>query len=217
MTDLPTFTVLCVCTGNICRSPLVERLFLIGLRNRIGAVPTDLVVRSAGTWGLEGSDMEPFAAMALRALGGDDTGFRARELVAEMVTESGLVLCATREHRAASVAMVPRAAARTFTVREFDRLCSVLDGADLPDSSLPERASALVRAAAGQRGMVRPERPEDDDLPDPIGAPASVFTTSARLIESALRRPLDLLGTPLSNQQGAPHPTPERSAAPGSN
>jgi protein-tyrosine phosphatase len=203
------FRVLCVCTGNICRSPLVERLFAIGLSLRLGSAPPDVAVRSAGTWGLEGSEMEAFAATALRALGGDDADFRARELDAEMVAEADLVLCATREHRAAAVAMVPRAAARTFTVREFDRLCSVLQATDLPTSSLPERAEALVRAVAASRGLVRPEQPGDDDLPDPIGAPASVFTTSARSIEAALRRPLDLLAGPV--------PALRRSPAAGSN
>ena len=48
----PPFTVLCVCTGNICRSPLVERLFVAGLVARLGSSPPDLVVHSAGTWGL---------------------------------------------------------------------------------------------------------------------------------------------------------------------
>lgn len=197
MSDPAAFTVLCVCTGNICRSPVVERLFAAGLKARLGQAPTDLVVRSAGTWGLEGSEMEPFAASALRALGGDDAGFRARELAPEMVIDAQLVLCATREHRAAAVSMVPRAAARTFTVREFDRLCSAVEHAELPPGPLPERAVALVRAVAARRGLIRPESPAEDDLPDPIGAPASVFSTSAVLIETALRRPLDLLAPPL--------------------
>lgn len=209
----PTFTVLCVCTGNICRSPLVERLFAAGLRNRLGRVPADLAVHSAGTWGLDGSQMEPFAASALRALGGDDAGFLARELDAEMVAEADLVLCATREHRAAAVAMAPRAAARTFTVREFDRLCSGVAAVDLPAGPLPERAAALARAAAGQRGRIRPERPDQDDLPDPIGAPASVFTASAGQIEAALRRPLDLLAGPA----GAPRWVAEPPSTAGSN
>jgi protein-tyrosine phosphatase len=203
-----TFTVLCICTGNICRSPLVERLFAAGLQDRLGAAAGDVVVRSAGTWGLEGSEMEPFAATALRALGGDDGGFRARELAAEMVSEADLVLCATRDHRAAAVGMVPRAAARTFTVREFDRLCSMVDDADLPAGPLPERAAALVRAAASRRGLVPPEYPGDDDLPDPIGAPASVFSTSAQRIATALRRPMNLLaGPPSSPGRGSEGPS----------
>lgn len=209
----PSFTVLCVCTGNICRSPLVERLFTAGLRARLGAPPPDLVVRSAGTWGLDGSPMEPFAAGALRALGGDDAGFTARELTAEMVAEADLILCATREHRGAAVAMVPRAAAWTFTVREFDRLCSGVAAAGLPSGPLPERADALRRVAAAQRGRIRPDHPDDDDLPDPIGAPASVFTTSAGQIEAALQRPLDLLAGPLAT----PGPALHRPSPPGSN
>lgn len=217
MSGQPPFTVLCVCTGNICRSPLIERLFAAGLRERLGAGAADLVVRSAGTWGLDGADMEPFAARALRSLGGDASDFQARELAVEMVAEADLVLCATREHRGAAVSMVPRAAARTFTVREFDRLCAALSATDLPAGPLLARAAALVGAAAQQRGLIRPEAPDDDDLPDPIGAPASVFALSAGQIEAALRRPLDLLAGELPRRSPVPEPVPERPRRPGNN
>ena len=186
-------SVLFVCTGNICRSPVAERLFAAGLRERLGPVADAVVVGSAGTWGLEGSTMEPFAASALRELGGSDAGFRARELTEDVVHGADVVLCATREHRACAVTLVPRVIGRTFTILEFSRLCSTVSVAELPVSPLPARAAALVLAAARARGRCRPAYAEDDDLPDPIGAPASVFTTSARQIAAALAVPLDLL------------------------
>ncbi len=184
------FTVLHVCTGNICRSPMAERLTVLGLQER-GLDGVE--VGSAGTWGHTGSPMEPEALVALEEYGVDGSGFRARELVAEHVVAADLVLGATREHRAAAVVLQPRAAARTFTLREFARLAGAVDPAALPDGSTEERARALVRLAAAQRGLVPPDSPRDDDLSDPYHAPQSQFVRCAALIEQALRGPLDLL------------------------
>jgi protein-tyrosine phosphatase len=192
MTDA-TFELLFVCTGNICRSPMAERLAAAALATRLGAEASQVLVHSAGTWGHEGSPMEPFALDTLARLGVDHASsgaFRARELTAEMVESADLVLVASREHRAAVVTMVPRAAARTFTLREFGRLSAGVDGPGLP-SGVVERGKALVAAAAGRRGLV-PPGPEGDDLADPYGAPARAFEHCAADIVDVLRAPLDL-------------------------
>ena len=187
------FRVLHVCTGNICRSPMAERLMRSGLENRLGAEAARFVVESAGTWGHSGSPMEAHALTTLASYGLDGGDFRARELVAEHVAGADLVLTATREHRAAAVVLQPRAASRTFTLRELARLTTAVDAAELPDGDVVERARALVRAAAARRGLVPPRTPKDDDLADPYQAPASAFDACADLVAASLRGPLDLL------------------------
>ena len=189
----PVFRLLHVCTGNICRSPMAERLTRAGLDARLGADAERFLVESAGTWGHSGSPMEPHALSTLAAYGVDGRDFRARELVAEHVVAADLVLGATREHRAAAVVLHPRAASRTFTLREFARLAAAVDPAQLPVGDAVERARALVRAAAASRGMAPPNTPRDDDLDDPYQAPASAFAVCADLVASTLRGPLDLL------------------------
>ena len=87
----------------------------------------------------------------------------------------------------------PRAAVRTFTLREFTRLLSVVEPAELPDGDIVTRAREMVRAAAGRRGTVPAQRPRDDDLDDPYQAPAPAFAACAALVEATLRGPLDLL------------------------
>ncbi len=187
-----SFRVLHVCTGNICRSPMAEHLMRAGFEARLG-VDSPFVVESAGTWGHTGSPMEGHAHSTLASYAVDGSAFRARGLVAEHVAGADLVLTATREHRAAAVVLQPRSAARTFTLREFDRLLGVVDPAELPTGDLQARARVVVAAAAARRGTVRPDRPGDDDLDDPYHAPASAFTACAELVRSALQRPMDLL------------------------
>jgi len=188
-----TFRVLHVCTGNICRSPMAEHLMRAGLRQRLGADAGRFVIESAGTWGHTGSPMESSAMSTLASYDVDGSSFSARELVAEHVVAADLILGATREHRAAAVVLHPRAAARTFTLREFARLAGAVDAAALPTGDVEERARALVTAVAGRRGLVPPDSPRDDDLDDPYQAPASAFATCGLLVHSTLQGPLDLL------------------------
>ena len=188
-----SFRVLHVCTGNICRSPMAEHVMRAGLHKRLGAEAEVFVIESAGTWGYDGSPMEEFAHSTLAAWGIDGSAFTARELIAEHVAAADLVLTATRDHRAAAVVLQPRAAKRTFTLREFDRLLSVVDPALLPTGNRVERARAIVAAAAANRGMIRPDAPADDDLADPYQAPESAFTACGQLVHATLQRPLDLL------------------------
>ena len=188
-----SFRVLHVCTGNICRSPMAEHLMRAMLQRGWPEQADRVVVESAGTWGHTGAPMEPFALSTLGALGVDGEPFRARELAAEHVVGADLVLAATRDHRAAAVVLHPRAAARTFTLKEFARLTDGLGPDDLPAGDLVERAAALVRLAASRRGLVPPVRPGDDDLADPYQAPASAFAACGDAVDAALRGPVGLL------------------------
>ena len=89
------FRVLFVCIGNVCRSPVGERL----LASRL---PRDrFEVASAGVGAMVGYAMSKYAAEELRSYGGDPTGFAARQLTTDMVEQADLILTATRELRSA--------------------------------------------------------------------------------------------------------------------
>ncbi|MGA7688810.1 MAG: hypothetical protein WCA29_06230 [Jiangellales bacterium] len=177
MTD---FGILVVCTGNIARSAMGERL----MRAALDAEP-DLVVTSAGTWGHEGSPMERNAAAALAEIGVDEGGFRARELTPAMIRDASLVLTATREHRVAVLGHEPAALRRTFTLREFARLTAHTGGVIAEESSQPERARGLVAAAAAARGAIRVAA-TDDDVRDPYGSPLPVYRRCRDQIAAAV-------------------------------
>lgn len=195
------FHVLHVCTGNIGRSPMAERLMRLRLDKALGADVADaaFVVDSAGTWGHTGSRMEPFALLVLEERGLSSEGFAARELSEQHVQSADLVLTATTEHRAAVVGLVPAALRRTFTLRELARLAPEVDAA-LPDpagrpvAGLVERARQVVEAALVARG--RTARPGDrgvDDVVDPLGAPIEFYRARADEIDAACAEIVALL------------------------
>lgn len=190
-----TFAVLFVCTGNICRSPIGERLFAARTRGHAGAGGTVITAASAGTNGLDGYAMDLPSASVLRELGVDPDGHRARRVSATDLETSDLVLTATREHRAALLKLVPLAFRRTFTLREFGRLGAQLPAPDvLPDvAALRER----VRAVAAQRGFVAPPEPGSlDDIGDPFGASMDVTRRAGREVSDAVNAIIAALGLP---------------------
>lgn len=188
---LDTFRILFVCTGNICRSPIAERLTRLELDTRLGpAAAGRIVVESAGTWGHEGAPMEAHAATVLGEYGADSAGFAGRELLDEHVIDADLVLTATLDHRAQVISMGHSAGLRTFTLKEFTRLVRRVDPGTLPhagdDSRLTDRARALVRSAAALRGWLLAASPEFDEVNDPYGAPIGMFRNCGEEIFDAL-------------------------------
>jgi protein-tyrosine phosphatase len=173
-----TFSILTVCTGNVCRSPAVERL----LASKLG--PT-VDVASAGTHALVGHPIsEPMAAL-LRDSGIADQPFEARRLSEEMLKGTDLVLPLTRAQRSLVVELWPAAVRRTFTLREFARLLRWVDPAALPAGTPAERLQAAIPLAAAQRGRERTEV-DEDDVVDPFRLSDQVYVQSFQEIAAAV-------------------------------
>ena len=183
------YAILCVCTGNVCRSPAAERL----LAARLGPSVT---VASAGTFGLVGRAIEPQMAAHLAALGLEDVGFAARRLTAADVSAADLVLGMTREHRAEAVELAPAAVRRSFTLLEFARLLGQIEPEELPDGSVADRLRTAVPLAAARRRMVT-GRVDADDVVDPYRLTAEIYDQSF----SAIRVAVDAIAEHL-----VPHP-----------
>lgn len=164
-----------MCTGNICRSPLIERLLQASVD--LGSVR----VRSAGTHAMVGQSMTSQAADEAIRLGAHPDGHVARYLTAAMVAQADLVLTATRAHRAAVVTLVPRASRYAFTLRELGRLLEHIDADELPHG-VAERVRALPAAAAARRGLGLPPPDGADDVTDPIGGSGATYRRTTEQI-----------------------------------
>ena len=76
-------TILFICTGNVCRSPMAEGLFRRAVAGR-----GEFRVFSAGLGAVDGQPPTPHSVTAMRELGVDISGQRSRMLTTELVRQS---------------------------------------------------------------------------------------------------------------------------------
>ncbi len=132
--------ILTVCTGNICRSPVAERLLQAGLDQ---VLPGGFVVTSAGTRAMVGEPIQPPSAKIVRTFGGNPENFAARQLTSKILRGVDLVLTMTSGHRGEVLQLDASLLKRTFTIREFARMLDVLDErAAAAPAGTPSGASA---------------------------------------------------------------------------
>ncbi|MGO1608211.1 protein-tyrosine phosphatase [Brevibacterium sp. Mu109] len=157
--------VLFLCTGNICRSAYAER--------RAQQLFPGSAIASAGTHAMRGWGVDESLAEVLIERGGTADGFSARQLTEPIAYASGLILCATREHRAFVVNAWPDLADRTFVMKAYAR-----DRAAAPRSPLWSAPSPSAD---------RPALTRRDDIADPyrLGSPEAVRTADE--IDEVLR------------------------------
>ncbi len=108
-------TVLFVCTGNICRSPMAEGLF-----RHASAPRGQYRVLSAGLGAMDGQSPSPHAIQAVKELGIDISRQRSRMLTQELVDQADYIFGMTHSHVDTVTLLYPQAAEKTFLLREFD-------------------------------------------------------------------------------------------------
>ena len=126
------FSILFVCTANICRSSYAE------LAARVRDVP-GISFASAGTHALVGHPVDPPMAEELRRRGLDPSIHAARQLTGTLVEAADLVLVMSPRHRSFILEEWPGAARKTFLLGHAARVAR-----DLPDDPAPEDLPALL-------------------------------------------------------------------------
>ena len=198
--ETPPLNILVVCTGNICRSPLAEKL----LQSRLTTAGIPAIVTSAGTRALVDHPMTDEAAFLATQYGAEPTLHAAQQLTADRIAVADLVLTATREHRGEVVSLHPRANRYAYTLNQFARLVDANPPAiEQPVVELVETPTIkdyLAEISATKGLAVPPLDPNDDDIEDPYRRSAEVYdrvgvvidksvTTIATALAAAIDRP----------------------------
>lgn len=118
-------TILFVCTGNTCRSPMA-RAIAAGLASRAAAGDDgEFRFESAGVGAGAGMNMTPDAAEAVRGLGFAPGAHSSRPLTRKLIAEADRIFTMTRSHAAAVLELDPGAADKVQTLDP--------SGRDVPD------------------------------------------------------------------------------------
>ena len=146
------YQVVFVCTGNICRSPMADRL-------RVSSAGT-------GPWH-EGQPMDPRTAAALRRAGYPDHPHVAHQISVPGLGQSDLIVALDRRHQQTlrSLGSNPD---RLFLLRSFDPSAGA--ASDVPDPFYGDDAefdARLAMIAEGCRGLVSELASFWRDLPSP--------------------------------------------------
>ena len=116
--SLQEFHIRVVCTGNICRSPMAERM----LRHFMPEDIKEIVrVSSAGTDALHGNQATTFAIQAMKQYGIDIFDHRAKRLNRSMVAESDLILTMEEYHLKIIRAMKLFGAGKVYLMSYFNK------------------------------------------------------------------------------------------------
>jgi protein-tyrosine phosphatase len=186
--------VLFVCSGNVCRSPIAERL------TRAYAAVHDLphlTAESAGVRALVGFPIEPVAARVIEGLGASADGFRARRLRPEMIKRADLVLAMTEQIRDRSMELLLGTSHCTFTLAEARRIVVDTGARTVPELAVARRDYGEV---------------DEPNISDPVGLAESAFTAVGDRIAAELIPLLDALDLESGEKrepEREPEPEPE--------
>ena len=152
-------TILFVCSGNTCRSPMADALARKIISKSLGVKESELnskgyEVVSAGVYALPGTRATPQAVEAVRALEADLTRHRSQMLTQELVHQADAIYAMGRSHASAIQSVTPSASAK---VHLLDSAGDIEDpiGSDVATyRTLAQRMELLINARLKEDGII---------------------------------------------------------------
>jgi L-threonylcarbamoyladenylate synthase len=144
-------TILFVCSGNTCRSPMAEAIARQVLAEQLHVSEDELEqkgisVLSAGSYAMPGARAATPAIEALRGVS-DLTRHRSRPLTVELIHQADVIFTMSRNHNAAVTALVPSAAEKTTTLDPAGDIDDPIGG----DTALYQKLAGEIRVLVEKR------------------------------------------------------------------
>ncbi len=121
-------SIVLVCTGNTCRSPMAEALLKRQLDQRLGNSPSGTIIPHVTSVGLAAMPGEPASLQAVEVMkerGLDISDHSSQPFGEQIIRSADLILTMTQSHRNAILTRWPEAQSRVHTLRH--------DGRDITD------------------------------------------------------------------------------------
>lgn len=137
-------TILFVCTGNTCRSPMAEAIARHTLRGTDGDYSPDVFFASAG---IQASPDAPVTQEAVKALARHGIEHRgtSKPLTAEMIRRADVVFCMTQAHVDAARSLVEGDPAQMEKLQRLNPESDIDDPVGHGDSAYNAVAEELMR------------------------------------------------------------------------
>jgi protein-tyrosine phosphatase len=168
-------SVLVVCTGNLCRSPLAEAL----LRRRLQDAGLDADVASAGIAAPPDATPDPKLQRVATEHGVDVSTHRSQRLEPAHIAAADLIVVMTRSHARQVRDIDPAAAGHVVTLRAAAWKARALASRPMPFSDWVESLAAdgpeSERASSSSH-----------DIADPIGRPLRRYREMAAEVEASV-------------------------------
>jgi protein-tyrosine-phosphatase len=158
------YTILFVCTGNTCRSPMAEGGLKILLAKER---PGRFRVLSAGTAAATGFPATMYATEAAKIWGCDLSRHKSQQLTRALIEDADLVFAMAPEHAKEIVRLVPEARGKTFLFKNFPEAHLTGEGVDDPIGQALERYNETFLEIGEYLGKYLPEivRRIDEKIP----------------------------------------------------